>query len=82
MTMSKYSPVYKCGLCGALCRAGNEAEVPADKLVDLVARVVRNQQFINNPALYQFPMHIAHNCTDVCGCGLATFVGFIGGGNS
>lgn len=74
--MSKYAPIYKCGLCGAFVQYGTPQEVPPDKLVDLVARVVRNQQFINNPALYQFPMHVAHPCANIRGCGLATFAGF------
>lgn len=74
--MGKYTPVYKCGLCGDMIPYGNIQEVPSDMLDDLVARVIRNQQFINNPALYQFQMHLVHHCPTVRCRGLATFVGF------
>ncbi len=75
--MGKYTPVYKCGLCGDMIPYGTPQEVPSEKLNELISRVIRNQQVFNNPALYQFPMHLIHHCDKVRGCGIATFVGFM-----
>lgn len=73
--MSKYYVTYKCPLCGTLLCYGEPEEIPYDKLPELLAKVIRNQQFAGNPYLYQAPMHIPHRCKDGS-AGLATFAGF------
>lgn len=73
--MSKYAAVYKCPLCGTVFRIGKSVEVPYDKLPELCAMVVKNQQFLGNPYLYQAPMHVPHKCSNG-DCGLAPFIGF------
>lgn len=69
-------PVYKCHLCNAVFEYGNSVETPYEELPRLLGKVVQNQMFMNNPALYQFPMHIFHSCRDGKGAGLAQFIGF------
>ena len=71
-----YKPIYKCPLCNQLIGCGNAVEVPYDKLVDLLAAVVKNQQFVGNRYLHQVPMHIPHQCKNG-GAGLAYFAGFL-----
>ena len=73
--MARYIATYKCPICGTLLFFGQPAEIPYDKLPELCGKVIRNQMFINNPALYQAPMHIHHKCPDGS-CGLAYFAGF------
>lgn len=72
----KYKPVYKCPLCNQLIQYGNSVEVPYDKLPDVLAKFVRNQQFAGNPYLYQAPMNIPHKCKNG-GAGLASFAGLL-----
>lgn len=72
----KYRPVYKCLLCGQMISHKKESiEIPYDKLPELLGRVVRNQQFIGNPYLYEAPMQIPHKCDDGS-AGFAQFAGF------
>lgn len=73
--MGKYFIVYKCALCGELVRYGESQELSYDKLPDLCNKVIRNQMFINNPALYQASMNCIHNCKNGS-CGMAYFAGF------
>lgn len=72
--MSKYAARYRCQLCGQLIHYGNPAEVPYDKLPELLGQVVKQQAFLGT-SLYQAPMQIPHKCADGSG-GLAYFVGF------
>lgn len=72
--MKKYRAVYKCLLCGALLRHGQEQEVPYDKLPELCAMVVKNQQFVGT-MFYRAPLQIPHKCKDGS-CGMAHFAGF------
>lgn len=72
--MSKYIALYKCQMCGQQIQYGGEAEVPYDKLPELLAAVIKQQRFIGS-VFYQAPMHIPHKCADGSG-GLACFVGF------
>ena len=71
--MSKYAARYRCQMCGQLIHYGNPAEVPYEKIPELLAQVIKQQQFLGTP-LYQAPMHIPHRCADGSGC-LAYFVG-------
>lgn len=73
--MYTYYAAYKCPLCGATIRYGEPTEIPYDALPGLCGQVVRNQTFINNPALYTAPMQVPHKCPDGS-CGLAYFAGF------
>ena len=73
--MERYYAVYKCQLCGAALAYGEPHEVPYDKLPELCGKVVQNQTFINNPALYKAPMQIPHKCAEGS-CGMAYFAGF------
>ena len=72
--MKNYHATYKCPLCGTLILYGEARPVPYDKLPELCAKVVKNQQFIGT-MLYQAPMHIPHKCADGS-CGMAYFAGF------
>lgn len=71
-------PIYKCSLCGALLKGGKPMEADYNKLPEMCASVVKNQQFIGSP-LFQVPMQIPHKCQDGYGsCGMAYFAGFKG----
>lgn len=72
----KYSAIYKCCLCGQLIRYGEPHEVPYDKLPELLGRVIGNQMFAGNPALYEAAIHIPHKCRNGS-AGLAYFAGFM-----
>lgn len=73
--MDKYYATYKCSLCGKLMVYGEPQVVPYDALPSLCGRVVKDQMFINNPALYQAPMQMPCKCIDGS-CGMAYFAGF------
>ncbi len=73
--MGSYYATYKCPLCGTIIRCGNPADVPQDKLPEILGMVVRNQMMQGNPALHQAPMYIPHKCKDG-NAGLAVFAGF------
>ena len=75
MAMGSYYVTYKCPLCGTIIRCGNPADVPQDKLPEILGMVVRNQMMQGNPALHQAPMYIPHKCKDG-NAGLAVFAGF------
>ena len=46
-----------------------------DIMPELCVKVVKNQQFLGNPYLYQANFYIPHKCHDG-NCGLAAFAGF------
>ena len=71
----KYYAVYKCPLCGTMFRYGEPHEVPEQQLPELLAMVIKNQNFFGHPTLYTAPMHIPHKCLNG-DAGLATFAGF------
>lgn len=71
----RFVAVYKCPLCGRMLLTSQPQDVPYESLPELCGRVIRNQIFINNPALYQAPMYIVCKC-DNGNCGLAQFAGF------
>lgn len=73
--MNKYQPAYVCPLCDTVIVMGEPREIPEEMLPELLAKVIRNQTFINNPALYEAPMHIPHKCKRG-DAGLAVFAGF------
>lgn len=72
----KYQAAYRCPMCNELIKSNKSMEIPYNQLPDLLAKVVKNQMFMSNPALYQFPMQIPHQCSNGS-AGLATFAGFI-----
>lgn len=72
----KYQPMYKCPLCNQLIVYGNAIDITYDKLPEVLAAFVRNQQFVGNPYLHKAPMHISHKCKNG-GAGLASFAGFL-----
>lgn len=72
----KYWAIYKCPLCGKLSRLSDSVEIPYDELPKILGKVIQNQSFINNPYLYQAPMHIPCKCNDG-NAGLAYFAGFM-----
>lgn len=71
----KYAAIYICPLCGTKMVYGKPQEVPYNSLPELCARVVQNQMFMGNPALYQAPMYVPHRCKNGA-AGLARFSGF------
>ena len=73
--MYTYYAAYKCPLCGATIRYGEPKEIPYEALPSLCGQVIKNQTFINNPALYTAPMQLPHTCNDGS-CGMAYFAGF------
>lgn len=73
--MSLYRAIYKCPLCGRSLTTGKPTEIPTEKLPDLLAAVVKSQQFASNPYLNTPPMQIPHQCQDGS-AGLAQFAGF------
>lgn len=74
--LGSYYAMYKCQMCNALIRASDKTvELDSSQVPDLVAGVVKNQAFMNNPYLYQAPMNLVHNCCNG-DFGLATFIGF------
>lgn len=72
----KYWAVYKCPLCGKLSRLGDSVELPYNKLSEILASVIKNQQFIGHPLLYRAPLYIPCKC-DNGNAGLAQFAGFM-----
>lgn len=60
--IDKYYATYKCSLCGKLLTYGDPKEVPYDVLPSLCGRIIKNQMFMNNPALYQAPMQVPCKC--------------------
>lgn len=73
--MSSYYATYKCPLCGEVIYHGHPTEVPDEKLVELIGKVISNQIMQGNPYLYQAPMYMACKCKDG-NAGLAVFSGF------
>ena len=74
--MNKYKAAYKCPLCGSLIKNSEAVEVPCDRIPEILADIVKNQQFLSSPYLYQAPMHLSHKCING-NIGLATFAGFV-----
>ena len=73
--MSKYSAAYRCPLCQTLIVSEKSTDIPEHQLPELLGKFIRNQSFINNPYLYEAPMHTPHKC-DNGDAGLAYFAGF------
>lgn len=73
--MGKYYAIYKCPMCSReIIISDNATEMNENDIPELLARVVKNQQFIGSQ-LYQAPMHLPHKCGNGDG-GLASFIGF------
>lgn len=74
--MGKYYAVYKCLMCSCIFRVSDSAvEIDENNIPELLARVVKSQQFIGNQYLYNAPMYLPHHCKNGDG-GLAHFIGF------
>lgn len=73
--IQKYNIVYKCPLCGRLLYSPNSMNLEYDSLPDLLADVVKNQQFSGHPILYKAPFYIPCKCGNG-NAGLAQFAGF------
>ena len=71
----KYKVTYKCQQCNELIGYGEPKEISYNELPKLCGKVIQNQQFVNNPYLYQALMQVIHNCKDGS-CGMAYFAGF------
>ena len=72
----KYFAVYKCSLCGKLLRLGDSAEIPYNKLPELLGQIIKNQSFAGNPYLHKVPLYVPCKC-DNEDAGLAYFAGFV-----
>lgn len=72
----RYYAVYICPLCGKRLRLPNSAEIPYDKLPEMLGNVIQNQQFAGNAYLHKAPMQIPCKCGDG-NAGLAQFAGFV-----
>lgn len=73
--MNKYRTIYKCPMCLQRITAGNPVELEESMIPELLGKVIRNQQMMGNPYLYQAPMYLPHKCENGDG-GLAQFCGF------
>lgn len=72
----KVKPAYRCMQCDKVFTHENsDFEIEYYKLPELLFKVVVNQNFMFNPALYKAPLYIPHKCKDGS-CGLAIFAGF------
>lgn len=72
----KFYAIYKCPMCGASIRiSDNPTEIDRESMPELIANIIRNQQMLGNPYLYQAPMYIPHNCKNGC-AGIAQLSGF------
>lgn len=71
--MSRYVATYRCPLCGTHLKYGDAVECPEQMLAEILAKVVRNQQFIGS-GMYVAPLYIPHKCSNG-NAGLAQFVG-------
>lgn len=71
-----YFAIYRCPMCNRNFRiAENPTEIDYDELPSLIAKIVKNQQFIGNAALFKAPMHIPHQCQNG-DAGIAQLIGF------
>ena len=70
-----YRLVYKCNLCGTLFYFGKTFQLEPRELPTLLGKLIKNQMFSSNPALYEAPLFLTHKCEDGSG-GLAVFAGF------
>ena len=59
----KYQVVYKCSLCNGLIAYGDPKEMTKEQCVDVIAKVLRDQQFIGNP-LYRSALMLPHCCSN------------------
>lgn len=59
----KYQVVYKCPLCNTLIAYCDPKEMTKEQCVDVIAKVLRDQQFIGNQ-FYRSPLMIPHRCAD------------------
>lgn len=60
----QYRLCYRCPLCNENIYSEISLELTEDQTTDLISRILKNQTMINNPYLYQMPMHVIHNCKD------------------
>lgn len=73
--MGKYFAIYKCPMCLKEFKiTESPVEMDENMLPELLAKVVRNQQFLGSQ-LYQAPLHIPHKCGNGDG-GMAQLIGF------
>lgn len=73
--MGKYYAVYQCPMCSTKLRITDKNfEMDDEKMPELLAKVVRNQQFLGTN-LYEAPIYIPHKCQNG-DRGLARFIGF------
>ena len=73
--LNKYRAIYRCPMCLKKFTVGNPVELEENQVPELLCKIVRNQQMMGNPYLYQAPMHIPHRCENGDG-GLAQLAGF------
>lgn len=59
----KYQAVYKCPLCNNFIAYGDPKEMTKEQCVDVIAKVLRDQQFIGNQ-FYRSPLMIPHRCAN------------------
>ena len=73
---NNYYAIYQCPMCGKKFRiADDPSAIDPDQFPDLIAKIIRNQQFINNNALFKAPMHLPHKC-ETGDAGIAQLIGF------
>lgn len=72
----KFLAIYQCQLCGTRFHIADKPfELNRDEGPELVAKIIRNQQMLGNPYLYEAPMNLPHDCPDG-GIGIAQLAGF------
>lgn len=59
----KYQVVYKCPLCNGLIAYGDPKEMTQEQCVSIIAKVLKDQQFIGNQ-FYRSPLMLPHHCAN------------------
>ena len=59
----KYKVIYKCSLCNELIAYGDPKEMTKEQCVDVIAKVLRDQQFIGSQ-FYRSPLMLPHRCAN------------------
>lgn len=59
--MPKYQVLYKCAMCGTYIIYGDPAQMNEKDAVDIIAKVLKDQQFIGTSFL-RSPLLIPHKC--------------------
>lgn len=59
--MNRYQVLYKCSMCGTYIAYGNSAQMNEENAVDIIAKVLKDQQFIGSSFL-RSPLLIPHKC--------------------